>query len=65
MKTYQECVIAYDDSVPHRNNSYMRGFLDAIAFIYGVPCTKVLKDTESYRSERYHEEEDDSGGLSN
>ena len=34
MKTYQECLREYDDKIPHRSDSYMLGFLDAIAFIF-------------------------------
>jgi len=58
MKNYQESIKEYDDSIPHKTDVYLLGFLDAIAFIFDKSRTQVLKDTEVYRLERYHEEED-------
>jgi hypothetical protein len=60
MKTYQECVREYDDSIPHRTDLYMWGFLDAIAFTFDKDRTQVIKDVQAYRSERNYEEEETS-----
>ncbi len=57
MKTYQECVREYDDSIPHRPDLYMLGFLDAIAFIFQKDRAQVIRDTRAYRLERNEEEE--------
>jgi hypothetical protein len=60
MKTYQECVREYDDSIAHRADLYMLGFLDAIAFVFDKPRAQVIKDVKAYRSERDYEEDDTS-----
>ena len=56
MKTYQECVREYDDSIPHRAELYMRGFLDAIAFVFDKHPAQVIQDVQAYRSEREEDE---------
>ena len=63
MKTYQECVREYDDSIPHRADLYMRGFLDAIAFVFDKHRAQVIKDVQAYRSERDYEEDETSEAL--
>jgi hypothetical protein len=60
MKTYQECVREYDDSIPHRADLYMRGFLDAIAFVFDRHRAEVINDVEAYRSERDYEDDETS-----
>ncbi len=60
MKTYQECVREYDDSIPHKTDVYMLGFLDAITFVFDKPRAQVIKDVEAYRSERDCEEDETS-----
>jgi len=60
MKSYQECVREYDDSIPHRADLYMRGFLDAIAFVFDKHLAQVINDVEAYRSERDYEEDETS-----
>jgi hypothetical protein len=52
MKTYQECLREYDDSIPYKPDVYMLGFLDAIAFVFDKSRAQVIKDTQAYRSER-------------
>jgi hypothetical protein len=56
MKTYLECLREYDDSIPHKPDVYMLGFLDAIAFVFDKSRAQGIKDTEAYRSERDCEE---------
>lgn len=63
MKTYQESIREYDDSVPHRADLYMRGFLDAIAFVFDRHRAQVIKDVQTYRSERNYEEDETSEAL--
>jgi hypothetical protein len=58
MKTYQECVREYDDSIPHKADLYMRGFLDAIAFVFDKNRAQVFKDVQTYRAECEYEEEE-------
>lgn len=58
MKTYQECVREYDDQIPHRTDSYMLGFLDAIAFTFNKSRNQVSQDLLAYRTKRYYEEEE-------
>jgi len=58
MKTYQECIKEYDERVPHRNDVYMLGFLDAVALIFDKNRIQVVKDAEEYRLERVYEEEE-------
>jgi len=48
----------YDDKIPHRSNSYMLGFLDAIAFIFNMNRIQVSQDIQAYRTKRYYEEEE-------
>jgi len=56
MKTYQECVREYDDRIPHRADLYMRGFLDAIAFVFDKHPAQVIQDVQACRSEREEDE---------
>jgi len=56
MKTYQDCVREYDDSIPHRADLYMLGYLDAIAFVFDKHRAQVIKDVQAYRSERDDDE---------
>ena len=58
MKTYQECLREYDDKIPHRFDSYVLGFLDAIAFIFNKNRIQVSQDIQAYRTKRYYEEEE-------
>lgn len=58
MKTYQECVREYDDSIPHKADLYMLGFLDAIAFLFEKDRAQVIRDTQAYRLERNDEEDE-------
>jgi hypothetical protein len=58
MKTYQECVKEYDDNIPHKTDVYMVGFLDAVAFVFGMKRAQVIKDITVYRRERQVEEEE-------
>jgi hypothetical protein len=61
MKSYQECVREYDDyddKIPHRSDSYMLGFLDAITFIFNKNRIQVSQDIQAYRTKRYYEEEE-------
>ncbi len=58
MKTYQECVREYDDSIPHKPDLYMLGFLDAVAFIFDKDRAQIIRHTQAYRSERNDEEEE-------
>ena len=63
MKTYQECVREYDDNIPHRDDRYMRGFLDAITFVFNKDRAQVFRDVQAYRSECEREEEETSEAL--
>ena len=63
MKTYQECVREYDESIPHRADLYVLGFLDAIAFVFDKHRAQVIKDVQAYRSERDYEEDETSEAL--
>jgi len=63
MKTYQESIREYDDSIPHRADLYMWGFLDAIAFVFDKHRAQVIKDVQAYRSERDYEEDETSEAL--
>ena len=47
MKTYQESIREYDDSVPHRAGLYMLGFIDAIVFVFDKHCAQVIKDVQA------------------
>jgi hypothetical protein len=58
MKTYQECIREYDDHIPHKAAPYLRGYLEAIAFIFEKDPAEVVRDTQAYRSECYREEEE-------
>lgn len=58
MKTFQECVRAYDDNIPHKPDAYMLGFVDAVAFIFGKSRTQVIHEAQAYRRERNIEEEE-------
>jgi hypothetical protein len=58
MKTYQECIREYDDSIPHKADLYLSGFIEAMAFIFEKDRTQVVRDAQAYRSERYREEEE-------
>jgi len=63
MKTYQECVRECDDSIPHRPDLYMLGFLDAITFVFDKDRAQVIKDVQACRSERDYEEDETSEAL--
>jgi hypothetical protein len=63
VKSFQECVREYDDNLPHKADLYMRGFLDAIAFVFDQHRAKVIKDVQAYRSERDYEEVEKSEAL--
>jgi len=41
----------------------MRGFLDAIAFVFDRHRAQVIKDVQAYRSERNYEEDETSEAL--
>jgi hypothetical protein len=58
MRTFQECVKAYDDNIPHKPDVYMLGFVDAVAFIFGKSRTEIIHDCQEYRRERNIEEEE-------
>ena len=59
MKTYQDCVREFDDRIPHQADLYMRGFLDAIAFVFDRHPSQVVRDVQAYRLERNYEEDED------
>jgi hypothetical protein len=60
MKTYQDCVREFDDRIPYQADLYMGGFLDAVAFIFDRDRAHVVRDVQTYRTERNYEEDEDS-----
>ena len=56
MKTYQECVREYDDSIPHKADLYMLGFLDAITTRIGRRSLGTYRPTgrSAITSKRRH-----------
>jgi hypothetical protein len=58
MKTYQECVQEYYETIPHRSDAYMLGVLDTIAFVFNKSRIQVSKDIQAYRAKRHYEEEE-------